>query len=684
MMKTILTIFLAFILLGCGEDKMAHIGEETEIDRDSIITNVTDDAQEYDTTKLTVSSHLGDSSFIIKNGVLYAAGSNSKGELGFGDTTSRNVFTSTGITDVKSVSAGDRSTAIIKTDGSVWVCGYNAAGGLGLGDTDDRLEFTPLNIPDIKSIHFGGVGTGVVVGGHSMIIKTDGTLWSCGNNYYGQAGQGAVKRVDVFTDTGVSDVKFVALGGDHSMIIKTDGSLLSCGNSTGGKLGLNSYTSKNIFTDTGVSDVKLVSLGANHSAIILNDGTLKTCGLSDEGQLGNSNLTDVLVFSATTLGAAPVKTVSCGSAHTMAIKEDGTLLGAGRNNEGQLGINAVSTAEPTFISYGITTATHVYSGQNHSILEKADNIIYSSGSNSGGQLALGDYVDTIIFVSTTQVPDETIIENWTPFYSGDSIRLGDDIYYLTLIGTSIPSIHTVRTKIGVVNELKPFDGQNIVPAIFASPMTYTITATEAFNAFTLAKVLADSVTYTFKNSVGAIIKGPITATIDTKRDINGILSAYPTTVVYYADEQIEAGGTVEISLTRASGNIELGQFPLNNMIDIGFSNLDFKNKPKDYNDYTPDEWGNVPESVKAIVTTFSGTLDITLDSLDYVVSFSESISGKNVTIDFSDSNGAVANGTSIFSTLIRRGRALFETNSVVKDGELYIMAKSKLTFTEVA
>ena len=214
-------------------------------------------------------------------------------------------------------------------------------------------------------------------------------------------------------------------------------------------------------------------------------------------------------------------------------------------------------------------------------------------------------------------------------------------------------------------------------------MTYTIKGTEPFNSFALSKVLATSITYTFKDSLGATVKTD-TVAIDCKRDENGTLSLYPTTVVYYAGQEMETNSTVEISLTNTEGDVELGDFTLNNTIDAGFTNLSFKHGIKDYNNYTPDAFGNIPEGNKAIVTTFDITLDIYLSNYDYAVSFNESISGKNVIIDASDSNGAVADGITIFSSLTRRVRITgISTNSIVKDGSLFKMANNNIKAVEV-
>ena len=118
-------------------------------------------------------------SLILKNdGTLWNCGANNYGQLGLGDGTNRNIFTkiTTNVDDIKSVYCGYGYTFILKNDGTLWGCGDNQYGQLGLGDTTNRNTFTQIttNADDIKSVYCGGF--------HTLILKNDGTLWSCGWN----------------------------------------------------------------------------------------------------------------------------------------------------------------------------------------------------------------------------------------------------------------------------------------------------------------------------------------------------------------------------------------------------------------------------------------------------------------------------------------------------------------------
>ena len=141
------------------------------------------------------------------------------------------------------------STFIKKSDGSLWACGLNGYGQLGLGDTSTKLEFMQVttNINnDVKQVSSGCV--------HAYVLKNDGSLWAAGRNYCGQLGLGVTgdtynKTVFTQVTTNVNnDVKQVICGSHHTYIIKNDGSLWACGLNGYGQLGLGDTTNRNTFT----------------------------------------------------------------------------------------------------------------------------------------------------------------------------------------------------------------------------------------------------------------------------------------------------------------------------------------------------------------------------------------------------------------------------------------------------
>ena len=107
------------------------------------------------------------------------------------------------VVKVKAVSTGTMYSAILKTDGSLWTCGYNFWGQLGDGTTEKRS--TPVKI-------MSGVAAVSTSGIHTAILKSNGSLWMCGWNEYGQLGDGTTEDRSTPVEI-MSGVAAVSAGG---------------------------------------------------------------------------------------------------------------------------------------------------------------------------------------------------------------------------------------------------------------------------------------------------------------------------------------------------------------------------------------------------------------------------------------------------------------------------------------
>lgn len=120
----------------------------------------------------------------LKNGIIMCCGRNEHGQLGLGDNLCRKNLVKIIPEKVSEIACGDFHTILRLMDGTLMSAGHNFFGQLGLGDEINRNVFTeitgiPKNISEVKC------------GSRYSIIKlTDGSLMSCGDNYYGQLGIG--------------------------------------------------------------------------------------------------------------------------------------------------------------------------------------------------------------------------------------------------------------------------------------------------------------------------------------------------------------------------------------------------------------------------------------------------------------------------------------------------------------
>ena len=166
----------------------------------------------------------------------------------------------------------------------------------------------------------------MVYGGyhHSLAIKTDGTLYAWGDDYRGKLGIGIgygykSTPTQVGTDT---DWAMVACGYNHTLGLKTDGTLYSWGQNDDGELGLNDQSiHRNTPTQVGTdTDWTMVACGYHHSLAIKTDGTLYAWGKNDNDS--NLGLNDHYDRSTPTQVGSDTDwaMVDCGSFHNLIFK----------------------------------------------------------------------------------------------------------------------------------------------------------------------------------------------------------------------------------------------------------------------------------------------------------------------------------------------------------------------------
>ncbi len=335
---------------------------------------------------------------IKTDGTLWTWGSGSDGRLGTNDTTiiSTPVTTFAGGTNWKQISSGSRSTAAIKTDGTLWTWGRGFYGQLGTNDTTQRN--TPV------TTFAGGTNWKQVSVGYNFIsaIKTDGTLWVWGAGVSGRLGTNDTtqRNTPVTTFAGGTNWKQVSAGVRYAAAIKTDGTLWTWGNNGSGQLG-NVTVGGNVLTPVttfaGGTDWKQVSAGMGSSvnfnaltAAIKTDGTLWTWGYGFSGQLGTNNTTNTSTPVTTFSGGTDWKQVSAGNGHTAAIKTDGTLWVWGVGISGQLGnAETFSRSTPVTTFAGGTNWKQVSAGQNYTVALRDDGInkeVFTWGARYDGLL----------------------------------------------------------------------------------------------------------------------------------------------------------------------------------------------------------------------------------------------------------------------------------------------------------
>ena len=126
------------------------------------------------------------------------------------------------------VSAGDGYSAFLESNGSLYTVGDNRFGQLGDGSTSNRSDY--LHVMTSVSAFSAG-------GSHMLVLKKDGSLWAVCSNAFGQLGDGSNEHSSSFMLIVSSDVNSISAGASHSLYVKTDVSLWSMGSNITGQLG---------------------------------------------------------------------------------------------------------------------------------------------------------------------------------------------------------------------------------------------------------------------------------------------------------------------------------------------------------------------------------------------------------------------------------------------------------------
>lgn len=176
----------------------------------------------------------------------------------------------------------------------------------------------------LSSASLAEAATATIAAGrnHTLLLKTDGSLWAWGRNDQGQLGDGST--IDHNTPVLIATrIARIAVAGNSNYAIKADGSgaLLAWGSNTLGQLGDGSTSSRSTPTLIGTGYDRVVSDGVSTFAFKM-DGTRWAWGSNGYGQLEDGTTTDRL---------SPVPSshlyidVSGGTCYSVALRNDGSV-----------------------------------------------------------------------------------------------------------------------------------------------------------------------------------------------------------------------------------------------------------------------------------------------------------------------------------------------------------------------
>lgn len=327
---------------------------------------------------------------IRDGGTLWSWGRNNSGQLGTGQNSSTINLTPKQIgteSNWSKISAGNAHNLAIKTDGTLWAWGRNSDGQIGMGSNASSFN-TPQQIGTDTDWAFISAGDEF-----SLAIKTNGTLWAWGDNFFGQLGDTSTDDRNAPVQIGLAtNWSIVSAGTQHALGLKTNGELWAWGTNNTARFSSTlpsfSYVPIQMGTDT---DWSKVVAARDHGVALKTNGTFWTWGSNATGQLGDGTTVDKTspINIASLNGALKI---AKGHQHTLVIKNDGTIWSWGGNATGQLGIGTPlmpapsPTLSPTQENTLNNTWIYIDSKITHTAAIRSDGSLYTWGANLWGQL----------------------------------------------------------------------------------------------------------------------------------------------------------------------------------------------------------------------------------------------------------------------------------------------------------
>jgi alpha-tubulin suppressor-like RCC1 family protein len=287
-----------------------------------------------------------------------------------------------GFTDWCQVAAGNKHSLGIRTNGSLWSWGQNTIGALGDGTTVNRSS--PVSV-------VGGITDWCQIKTScqlSVALRCNGSLWSWGSNCHGQIGDDTVvdKSSPVSVVGSINWCKvFMDSSDGRTFASSCDCTLFAFGSNDNKEMGIgqqNFCASFPVSVLGGFTDWCQVSAGRCHSLGLRCNGSLWAWGNGSFGVLGNDNTETQFSPVSVVGGITDWCQVDAGSFHNVAVRCNGTAWSWGYNYSGQLGDDSIiNKSSPVSVVGSFTNWCQASAGEFHSVALRSNGTAWSWGNN---------------------------------------------------------------------------------------------------------------------------------------------------------------------------------------------------------------------------------------------------------------------------------------------------------------
>jgi alpha-tubulin suppressor-like RCC1 family protein len=323
--------------------------------------------------------------------VVRAWGTNGYDELGSDGGDPDTIVTTAAPNSTSAVAGGFRYALVLETDGSVWAWGANDQGELGLGDTQSRNVPTKIaGLSNIVAIAAGRTS--------AYAVSAAGLVYAWGANGSGEIGDGyTIERHTPVNLPTLTNIVSVAAGDRFALALDASGRVHSWGRGDNGVLGNGLNTTQQttpVLADPFISPAVAISASSTASYAVLADGTVNAWGLKEHGQLGHVQPPVAAPDDPSPVpvdGLTGVTALSCtGFEFCLALRHDGSVWAWGYGMYGEMGNGATSDGATAAQVPGLSDVVAVATANQTGFALRGTGTVSSWGYDHHNALGSGD------------------------------------------------------------------------------------------------------------------------------------------------------------------------------------------------------------------------------------------------------------------------------------------------------